>query len=143
MNAPMIFALSIFTYFCAIGAIFSIVWSIKSEGAYNMLSIAAGFDLQETAASSLQAGKAMRFLLIDFTSQMLGLNLFALLILWLPFRHGEYWAWIALWFYPLMFAWHYFHYAKKTRFSMVQIIYCVISALALLLNYSNFFGTHV
>lgn len=140
MSPTMIFALSIFTYFSAIGTVFSIIWSIKSDGAYNMLSMAAGFDLKKTAAASDQSGKAMNFLLIDFTSQMLGLNLFALLILWLPFRQGESWAWIALWFYPLMFAWHYFHYAKNTRFSMVQIIYCVVSALALLLTYTNFFG---
>lgn len=142
MSPTMVFALSIFTYFSAVGTIFSMAWSIKRDSAYTMLSMAAGFDLKETATASEQAGKAMKFLLIDFTSQMLGLNLFALLILWLPFRHGECWAWIALWFYPLMFAWHYFHYAKNTRFSMVQIIYCLLSALALILTYSSFFSGH-
>ncbi|MBK8501519.1 MAG: hypothetical protein IPL46_04525 [Saprospiraceae bacterium] len=100
--------------------------------------MAAGFDLRETAATSEETEKAMKFLLIDFTSQMLGLNLFALLILWFPFRYGELWAWSALWFYPVMFAWHYFHYAKGTKFSMIQIIYCVLSAVALILTYSNF-----
>lgn len=74
----------------------------------------------------------------DFSSQMTGLNLFALLILWLPFRHGELWAWAALWFYPLMFAWHYFHYAKATKFSKVQIAYCILSSVALLLTYTQF-----
>ncbi|MFZ1678754.1 MAG: hypothetical protein WAT91_15840 [Saprospiraceae bacterium] len=139
MTTSMIFAVSIFTYFSAIGLLFSTFWSIKSEGAYKMLSMAAGFDLQKTAATSEETGKAMNFLLIDFTSQMLGLNLFALFILWLPFRAGEQWAWIVLWFYPLMFAWHYLHYAKKTRFSMVQIVYCLLSSAALLLTYTHFF----
>jgi hypothetical protein len=135
MAPSMIFAVSIFTYFFGIGLLFSIVWSLKPEGAYKMLSMASGFDLQQTAASSEQTGKAMKFLLIDFTSQMSGLNLFALLILWIPFRQGEQWAWMALWFYPVMFAWHYFHYAKGTRFSIVQIVYCVLSSAALILTY--------
>jgi|WetSurMetagenome_2_1015567.scaffolds.fasta_scaffold824402_1 hypothetical protein len=138
MSPSMIFAVSIFTYFSAIGFIFSIVWSLKSEGAYKMLSMAAGYDLQQVASSSEQTGKAMKFLLVDFTSQMLGLNLFALLFIWLPFREGHLWAWLALWFYPVMFAWHYFHYAKGTRFSKVQIAYGVISAAALILTYSQF-----
>ncbi len=138
MTPTMIFAMTIFTYFSALGFIISIVWTFKNDGAYKMLSQAAGFDLQQTATTSEQTGKAMKFLLIDFTSQMTGLNLFALLILWLPFRHGELWAWAALWFYPLMFAWHYFHYAKATKFSKVQIAYCILSSVALLLTYTQF-----
>jgi hypothetical protein len=137
MNTTMIFAISIFTYFSGIGLLFSIVWSLKTEKAYSMLSMAAGFDLQRTSTTSTDTGKAMNFLLMDFTSQMLGLNLFALLILWIPFRHGELWAWVALWFYPVMFAWHYVHYAKKTKFSMVQLIYCLLSSAALILSYSS------
>lgn len=134
----MIFAIVIFSYFSGLGLLISIVWSFKTEAAYKMLSMAAGFDLQKTASSFEETGKAMKFLLIDFTSQMAGLNLFALLILWFPFRNFELWAWIALWFYPIMFAWHYFHYAKKTRFSLIQVVYCIISATALLLTFSNF-----
>lgn len=134
----MIFATTIFTYFSGIGFIFSIFWTIKNDGAYKMLSQAAGFDLKQVASSSEQTGQAMKFLLIDFTSQMTGLNLFALLILWLPFQHGEFWAWAALWYYPFMFAWHYFHYAKGTQFSKVQIAYCMISSAALILTYSQF-----
>lgn len=138
MNTAMIFTISIFTYFSSLGLLMSIIWSIKSDNAYKMLSMAAGFDLGQTATSSEQTGKAMKFLLVDFTSQMLGLNLFALLVLWFPFRHGEMWAWSVLWFYPIMFAWHYFHYAKGTKFSIMQIVYCIISAAALIFTYSNF-----
>lgn len=138
MSPTLIFALSIFTYFSGIGFLFSIVWSFNPPQAFKMLSMAAGFDLQQIASASDLTGKSLKFLLIDFTSQMAGLNLFALLILWIPFRHGERWAWTALWFYPVMFAWHYFHYAKGTRFSMVQIVYCILSSAALILTYSQF-----
>lgn len=138
MTPAMIFTTVLFTYFSALGLLFSIIWSFKNAGAYKMLSMAAGFDLEQTASTSEQTGKAMKFLLIDFTSQMAGFNLFALFILWVPFRQGEQWAWLALWFYPIMFAWHYFHYAKGTRFSTVQIIYCILSSIALILTYSQF-----
>lgn len=134
----MIIAVSLFTYFSALGFLMSIVWSFKNENAYKMLSTAAGQNLSETSATSEPIAKAMKFLLMDFTSQMMGFNLFALFILWFPFRNGELWAWYILWFYPLMFAWHYFHYAKGTSFSKVQIVYCLISAASLILTFSNF-----
>ena len=121
MTPTMIFATTIFTFFAGVGLFASIAWSLNNSKAFTMLSKAAGFDLQQTAASNEQTGKAMKFLLIDFTSQMSGLNLFALLILWLPFRHGELWAWAALWFYPIMFAWHYFHYAKGQSFQKCKL----------------------
>lgn len=138
MNATMIFATAIFTFFSAFGLFASIAWSFNTNKAFQMLSKAAGFDLKETASSSEQTGKAMKFLLIDFTSQMSGLNLFALLTIWFPFQQGEQWAWFALWFYPLMFAWHYFHYAKGTRFSIMQIVYGILSSIALILTYAQF-----
>ena len=138
MTPSMIFAVSVLTYFSAIGLLISIVWSFKSDNAYKMLSMAAGFDLRQTAASSEQTGKVMKFLLIDFTSQMLGLNLLAIHVIWYPFRHGEIWAWSVLWYYPIMFAWHYLHYAKGTKFSIIQLVYCILSTAALILSYTNF-----
>ena len=131
-------ALIIFTYFSGIGFIFSIVWSFKIETAYKMLSQAAGINLGQIAESSPEPSKAMKFLLMDFTSQMLGMNLFALLIIWIPFRNGELWAWMVLWFYPIMFAWHYLHSAKGTKFSLVQLVYCALSSLTLILSFKHF-----
>lgn len=135
MNSTMIFAVSIFTYFSTIGFIFSIVWTLKKVTAYRMLSMAAGYDLQEVSSSGHQTDKALNFLLTEFTSQMLGFNLFALFLIWIPFRHGELWAWALLWYYPLMFVWHYFAYAKGTLFSVVQIVYCILGSLALIMTY--------
>jgi hypothetical protein len=138
MTPTMIFAISAFTYWAALGLLMSIVWSLKTDNGYKMLSMSSGFDMKETAATSEQTGKAMKYLLLDFTSQMMGMNMLALLIIWIPFRNGELWAWGALWFYPIMFCWHHFLHAKGTKFSIVQIVYCVLSALALILSYSNF-----
>ena len=54
--------------------------------------MSSGFDMKKTAATSEETGKAMEFLLVDFTSQMMGLKILALLIIWIPFRNGEMWA---------------------------------------------------
>jgi len=138
MTPTMIFAVSLFTYFSALGFLVSIVWNFKQEGAFKMLSTAAGLDLNQIANSSEETGKAMKFLLMDFASQMAGFNFLALWIIWFPFREGELWAWAALWFYPAMFAWHYRHYVKSTGFSKIQIAYCVLSCVALLLVFTQF-----
>jgi len=138
MTSTMIFAMVVFTYFGGLGLLISLLWTFNRSAAYKMLSQAAGFDLQQTARASEPTGKAMKFLLIDFTSQMLGFNLFGLLILWFPFRQGALWAWFALWYYPIMFAWHYFHYAKGTKFSRMQIVYFLLSSAALVLTYAQF-----
>ena len=132
MGISSILILILFSYFALIGLIASIAWSFKNEAAYKMLSTAAGFDLNAVTKTSETTSKAMKFLLLDFTSQMAGFNFFALLILWFPFRNGDWCAWLALWYYPIMFIWHYFHYAKNTSFSRVQIIYSVLSGLSLL-----------
>jgi len=141
MNASMIFALIIFTFFSVLGILMGLFWSFRNDKAFEMLSTPAGFDLKSIASESEGTGRAMKFLLLDFTSQLLGFNLLALLIVWFPFRNGEIWAWFALAFYPLMFLWHYFHYAKKTFFSAMQLVYMVLAILALLLNYGRFFGS--
>ncbi len=135
MMSTMVFAMIVFTYFSGLGLLISLLWTFNQSAAYKMLSQAAGFDLQQAASTSEQAGKAMRFLLIDFTSQMLGFNLLGLLILWFPFRQGTVWAWFALWYYPIMFVWHYLHYAKGTKFSRMQIVYFLLGSAALVLTY--------
>ena len=139
MTATEIFALIVFTFLGTLGFVVSVVWTVNSNTALKMLSRAAGWDLQRTAGLSEETGRALKFLLGTFTSQMTGLNLFALLIVWFPFRQGEGWAWMALWFYPVMFAWHRAHYAKGTGVSKMQVVYGLLSGVALLLTYPRFF----
>lgn len=141
MSTSMIFAVIIFTFFSVLGILMALFWTFRKDKAFKMLSTPAGFDLSSAAKGTEGLRKAMDFLLVDFTSQMLGFNLLALLIIWFPFRNGEAWAWLALGYYPVMFLWHYFHYAKRTFFSAMQLVYMVLAILALLLNYGRFFGS--
>ncbi|MEO5582247.1 MAG: hypothetical protein ABIR66_06120 [Saprospiraceae bacterium] len=76
-TSSMIFANSVFTYFSGIGFLFSTIWSVKTNKVYRMLSMPSRYDLQQISATYADTGKAMHFLLMDFTSQRHGLNLFA------------------------------------------------------------------
>lgn len=138
MPPTMIFALVVFTFVSVLGLFMGVLWTINREIAFKMLSQPAGVDLLQTSTISEKIRYVMNFLLVDFTSQMIGFNLLAFLMVWVPFRHGELWAWGALWYYPLMFLWHYFHYAKGTRFSKMQILYFILTAIALLITYPQF-----
>ncbi len=135
MTSPKIFAMVVFTYFSGLGLLISLLWTFNQSAAYKMLSQAAGFGLQQTASTSEQAGKAMSFLLVDFTSQMLGFNLLGLFIYgFLSGRvrcgHGLHSGII-----QIMFVWHYLHYAKGTKFSRMQIVYFLLGSAALVLTY--------
>lgn len=138
MPWTMILALSVFTYLSGLGLIISCVWSSRLDAHLKMVNPAASVDLEALAAKSPDTRRAFAFLSGHGSSQMLGLNLFALHVLWFPFRHLEPWAWFLMWFYPVMFVWHYVSYTKKTQLSFAQAAYCVMSAGALLLCRTSF-----
>lgn len=138
MPWTMIFALIVFTYLSGLGLVISAVWSLRPEVHLKMVNPAARVDLESLAAKSPDVRSAFAFLSGHGSSQMFGLNLFALHVLWLPFRHLEPWAWTLMWFYPIMFVWHYLSYTKKTQLSYAQIAYFVLSAASLLVSRTSF-----
>jgi hypothetical protein len=135
----MVFALVVFTLFGAMGVVASLSWSVDPSRQWKMTTEAAGVSLMEVAGRTPEAMKAMRFLSGFGASQMLGMNAFALALLWIPFRAGERWAWWALWFYPLMFAWHFVTYAKRVRMSYVQVVNFALASAALATSAGQFF----
>jgi hypothetical protein len=135
----MVFPLVVFTLFGAMGVVASLGGSIDPSRQWKMMSEAAGVSLVEVAGRTPETTKAMRFISGFGASQMLGMNGFALALLWIPFRAGERWAWCALWFYPLMFAWHFVTYAKRTRMSYVQIVNFTLASAALATSAGRFF----
>lgn len=138
MPWTMILALSVFTYLSGIGLLISVVWSVRPDLHLKMVGPVAPVDVQGLAAKSPDVRRGLAFLSGHGSSQMLGLNLFALHVLWFPFRHLESWAWSVMWFYPIMFVWHYAIYTKKTSLSYAQIVYAVLSAAALIVSGRNF-----
>lgn len=68
-----------------------------------------------------------------------GLGLFGLLIVLVPFRRGERWAWLVLWFYPLFWAMHLFGGLPPGRDHVHQVLFLVVSAVGLLATSGSFF----
>jgi len=69
----------------------------------------------------------------------LGLGLFGMLIVLVPFRRRERWAWYALWFYPVFWALHLAGNLPPGNDHIHQVVFIVLSLAGLLLPARAFF----
>ena len=69
----------------------------------------------------------------------IGFGLFGGLIVLLPYRRVERWAWSALWFYPVFWAAHLFGNLPPGTDHIHQIVFIVLSLIGLLLPVRVFF----
>ena len=140
MTASMIYATIIYSLITVLGSIMSAAFTFKPDFGLKFSNSAAGVDLPAVAARDKESNRALKFLLGFSASQILGVDGLSLLIVLIPFRHHETWAWCALLYWPIMFVWHYIHYDKKSPLSKVQIVWFVLSFSALALTYPEFFS---
>ena len=63
----------------------------------------------------------------------IGLGLFGGLIVLIPFRRGERWAWSVLWFYPVFWVVHLVAELPPGKDQIHQIVFIVLSVAGLLL----------
>ena len=63
----------------------------------------------------------------------IGLGLFGGLIVLIPFRRGERWAWSVLWFYPVFWVVHLVAGLPPGKDQIHQIVFIVLSVAGLLL----------
>ena len=68
-----------------------------------------------------------------------GLGLFGLLIVLVPYRRRERWAWYALWFYPLFWAAHLIGNLPPGNDHVHQVVFIALSLAGLLLPVRAFF----
>ena len=68
----------------------------------------------------------------------LGLGLFGMLIVLVPFRRRERWAWYALWFYPVFWALHLAGNLPPGNDHIHQVVFIVLSLAGLLLPAREF-----
>jgi len=134
----MAFAVVVFTLFGCMGVFASVSWTLTPEMQWKMMTPSAGVSLNEIAERA-ESGRGLRFIAGVGASQMLGLNAFTVALVWIPFRAGEAWAWAALWFFPLMFVWHFITYEKGTRMSRVQVMNFSLAVGALIASAHRFF----
>ncbi|MDR0346271.1 MAG: hypothetical protein LBI49_24755 [Nocardiopsaceae bacterium] len=69
----------------------------------------------------------------------IGLGLFGVMTTWVPFRRGERWAWVTLWFYPVFWAVHLAARLPPGKDHIHQVVFIVLSLAGLLLPVREFF----
>ena len=70
----------------------------------------------------------------------IGLGLFGGLIVLIPFRRGERWAWSVLWFYPVFWVVHLVAELPPGKDHIHQIVFIVLSVAGLLLPVRDMIG---
>ena len=139
MTTSMTFAIVIFSLVNVLGLVMFAAFALNPNFGLKFSNPAAGVDILAIANRDKDSNRALKFLLGFCSSQILAADAFSLLILWIPFRNHEQWAWLAMLYWPIMFMWHYFHYAKKNPSSYIQIVWFVLSVTSLALTYSESF----
>lgn len=69
-----------------------------------------------------------------------GLGLFGVLIVLVPYRRIERWAWWALWFYPLFWLAHLFGNLPPGKDHIHQVVFIALSLVGLMLPIRVFFA---
>ncbi|MBT2547220.1 hypothetical protein [Arthrobacter sp. ISL-65] len=69
-----------------------------------------------------------------------GLGLFGALIVLIPYRRMEQWAWWALWFYPVFWAAHLFGNLPPGNDHIHQVVFIALSLVGIVLPVRVFFG---
>jgi uncharacterized membrane protein HdeD (DUF308 family) len=69
----------------------------------------------------------------------IGMGFFGVMIAVIPYRRRERWAWFTLWYYPIFWLAHFLAGLPPGQDHIHQIIFILLSLVALLLSMSEFF----
>jgi hypothetical protein len=89
-----------------------------------------GYDVPAAVAADPAATQYVEFIGHWASTGTIGFDLFGLLIAITAFRRGERWAWLAFWYWPVLFATHYVTYQSGFRYA--QLLWLALSVAALL-----------
>jgi hypothetical protein len=92
-----------------------------------------GHELPRTVADDPSAVAYVEFIGHWAATGTIGFDLFGLLIAVTAFRRGERWAWVAFWYWPVLFATHFVTYDSAFRYA--QLVWVGLSVAALLATY--------
>lgn len=88
-----------------------------------------GYDLPAVIGADAAALTYVEFVSHWAVTGTIGFDLFGLLIALTAFRRGERWAWMAFWYWPVLFATHFVTYESAFRYA--QLVWLALSVLAL------------
>jgi hypothetical protein len=89
-----------------------------------------GHELPASIAAEPDAVAYVEFIGHWASTGTIGFDLFGLLIAVTAFRRGERWAWLAFWYWPVLFATHFVTYESGFRYA--QLVWLTLSVAALL-----------
>jgi hypothetical protein len=89
-----------------------------------------GYDLPAAVAADPATLEYVRSIGHWASTGSIGFDLFGLLIAVTAFRRGQRWAWLAFWYWPVMFATHFATYTSSFRYA--QLLWLTLSVAALL-----------
>jgi hypothetical protein len=92
-----------------------------------------GYDLPPAVAADPAATEYVEFIGHWAATGTIGFDLFGLLIAVTAFRKGQRWAWLAFWYWPVLFATHFVTYTSAFRYA--QLLWLALSVGALLATY--------
>jgi hypothetical protein len=136
MTATMTFALCVFFLIAILGIVMVIQSFLNPFAALGLFKIASGFDFTKTKNIDIETSNAFNTLLSFQSSALLGSNSMTLFLGWMAFHEFIALAWWALWYWPVMFLWHFIIYKKRTPLWYAQLVWIVLSVTALLLTKS-------
>jgi hypothetical protein len=99
-----------------------------------------GYELPAAVAGDEAALDYIEFIGHWAATGTIGFDLFGVLIAVTAFREGRRWAWIAFWYWPVLFATHFVTYQSAFRYA--QLIWLTISVASLLATYSKVWRAH-
>ena len=68
-----------------------------------------------------------------------GMGIFGILIAVIPYRRGERWAWLSLWYYPVFWSAHLLGNLPPGQDHIHQVVFIILSLASLLVSMRVFF----
>jgi hypothetical protein len=97
-----------------------------------------GHDVPAVVAADPAALSYVEFIGHWAMTGTIGFDLFGLLIAVTAFRRGERWAWLAFWYWPVLFVTHFVTY--ESGFQYAQLVWTALSVAALLATRRQVWG---
>lgn len=98
-----------------------------------------GHPIPESMLADPTETRFLAFVLQWIGTVLVGENLLTAFIALTAWREGKRWAWLALWYWPLLFASHYFMYGD-VLLGDLQLVWIALTVLVLGSNYGRFFS---
>ncbi len=134
MSGLQLFAISIFWIIAALGLVMVVMLLFKPGAVYPNFKLITGLDFEALIKAKTVQEPAVNKLLNWTASILLGSNGMTFFLAVSAFRDQHWLAWCALWYWPLMFLWHFAIYPRKTFFWYLQLVWILLSVFALLKN---------